>query len=340
MKKVLLIAGEGDKGKWLLHQTPGGRGVWRGYEFVVNDLNAEADFVVVRGKCLKRKHTFRVAPENVLLTTSEPYPVLAYPKAYCRQFATVCSCQEQLRHPGVVYTPPVLGWFAGVSGFTRRQPKAEMLYEDYRRPLPPKEKLLSVITSNKAFTRGHRERIRFVERLKAHYGDRLDLYGQGFRDFEDKMEVLAPYRYHIVIENSRSRYYFTEKLTDCYLAGVFPFYYGCTNVSDYFPSEAFRTIDVRDPDGAIRTIDEAIANDVAARAAEALTACRDLVLDKYNLFEIIAEQLDRKDAGARKQDVVLRPCRTMSNWHNAKLYLWDRNVSKLAYRAERLFGSK
>lgn len=51
---------------------------------------------------------------------------------------------------------------------------------------PKKTKLISVITSNKAFTKGHLKRIEFVEKLKAYYGDKLDVFGQGFNSFEDK----------------------------------------------------------------------------------------------------------------------------------------------------------
>ncbi len=51
---------------------------------------------------------------------------------------------------------------------------------------PAKTNLISFITSNKAFTQGHLDRIEFVEKLKARYGNRIDVFGREYRDFDDK----------------------------------------------------------------------------------------------------------------------------------------------------------
>ena len=50
---------------------------------------------------------------------------------------------------------------------------------------------------------------------------------------ESKLPLFAT-QFHIAIENCRSRYYFTEKLLDCFLTDTVPIYWGCRNVGDYF----------------------------------------------------------------------------------------------------------
>jgi len=193
-------------------------------------------------------------------------------------------------------------------------------------PSPPKKtKILSVITSDKAFTRGHIERIRFVTLLKERFGDQVDVFGHGFRNFNDKWEVLAPYRYHVVIENSSEPDYWTEKVSDCYLAGTFPIYYGCTNLAKYFPSDSFTPIDIRRPEEAISRIALAMQTLPDNRATAALAEAKRKVLDEYNLFERIAKLCDSLRPDAPKELVTLQPCRTIEDWHNMWHYMVTRH---------------
>lgn len=331
--KVILMNGMGEQGKWILRQTPNREGISQcgKYQFYVNEEIPNPDFVVIRGKSLKRPFTFHVAPENVVLTTSEPYSILSYPKGYCKQFGLVCSCQEQLKHPHIIYTPALLPWYIGAT-FDHGTGIPQMDYDDFKQLGIPKEKqkLMSVITSNKAFTQGHQDRIDFVEKLKAHYGDQLDVFGKGFRDFEDKWEVLAPYKYHIAIENSSSKYYWTEKLSDCYLAGTFPIYYGCRNIHDYFPQESLVCIDIRDVSGSIATIDKLIANENHFNTCRpTLEQCQKLILEDYNIFNYIAVCLDKLNPNLPKSEVTIHPAKTMHDWHNIYLNVVGRNAFKL-----------
>ena len=169
MYKVLLISGAKESGRWILSQTKGGKGISScgKYQFFVNEKVENPDFVIIRGKSSKKPLTFNVAPENVILTTSEPYSVLAYPRDYCRQFGLVCSCQEGLKHRNVRFTQAIIFWFAGVRFDAKGRPSPIKDY-DYLKaaPTPEKTKLISVVSSTKAFTKGHVDRIRFVERLK------------------------------------------------------------------------------------------------------------------------------------------------------------------------------
>ena len=342
MYKVLLISGDGEKDRWILRQTHNHEGISRcgKYKFYVNEMIPDPDFVVVRGKSLKKDTVFNVAPENVVLSTSEPYSVLAYPADYCRQFGMVCSCQENLKHKNVVFTPAMIFWFVGAL-FGKGGVKSSIDYDEFKAmPLPEKSKLVSVVTSNKAFTQGHQDRIDFVEKLKAYYGDRLDVFGRGYCGFDDKWSVLAPYKYHIAIENSESKYYWTEKLSDCYLAGCYPIYYGCTNVNDYFSEKSYCKIDIHDFEGAVKIIDRLIAEDAYSKSVDALRESKELVLEDYNMFNYIASCLDRLDPDAPKSSVLIKPAKSMHDLHNIYLYVVERNLFKIKKLIKSLFKGK
>lgn len=290
------------------------------YRFVLDDGSESADtesadFWAVQGKGVRRPLHCRVARANVIHFGTEPRSVLVYPQRYVRQFA----------HS--VLLPPLLPWFVGYGKDGEGHLHASL---DYDRILemtapPQKKKLLSVITSDKAFTRGHMERIRFVTLLKQRFGDRIDVFGHGFRDFNDKWDVLAPYRYHVVIENSSEPDYWTEKVSDCYLAGTFPIYYGCTNLADYFPTDSFIPIDIRRPDEAVARITRAMQTKPDLCATAALAEAKRKVMDEYNLFERIAKFCDTLRPDAPKELVTLKPCHSIADFHNVWHYMLTRH---------------
>lgn len=338
--KVVLINGSGESGRWIVRQTKGSRGYSScgKYRFYINEDIPDPDFVVVRGKSSKNTLTFNVAPENVILTTSEPYSVLAYPRDYCKQFGMVCSCQENLKHKNVKFTPAIIFWFAGVVFDGKGRPTPVRSYDDFKNePWPEKKKLISVVSSNKAFTKGHVDRIRFVERLKQYYGDKIDVFGRGYNGFEDKYDVVAPYKYHIAIENSKAKYYWTEKLSDTYLCGSYPIYYGCTNVGDYFPGGSYSEIDIHDFEGAVKIIDRLIAENAYEKSMPLLKQCKELVLEDYNLFNYIASVLDGMNPELPRRKVTIKHANSMHDMHNVYNYLVKRNVFKIRRFFHRLF---
>lgn len=56
----------------------------------------------------------------------------------------------------------------------------------------------------------------------------------------DKLGVLKTYKYCICYENMKDiKGYITEKIFDCFTAGVVPVYWGASNVADYIPENCF-----------------------------------------------------------------------------------------------------
>jgi hypothetical protein len=93
-----------------------------------------------------------------------------------------------------------------------------------------KSKIISMISSNKEFTEGQKNRLKWVERLK----DQIDVYGRGINPIENKEEGLCDYMFSVVIENGIYESYFTEKILDCFATGTIPVYLGSPDIQNYF----------------------------------------------------------------------------------------------------------
>jgi hypothetical protein len=58
----------------------------------------------------------------------------------------------------------------------------------------------------------------------------------------DKEEVMKC-MFHICIDSYEKKYMFSEKLIDPFISMVYPIYWGCENVSDYFDTDGFIHVD-------------------------------------------------------------------------------------------------
>ena len=99
------------------------------------------------------------------------------------------------------------------------------------RKIYKKTKLVSMIASNKGIVKGHQNRLEWVERLK----DKVDLFGTGRpNQLIDKEDGLRDYMFSVSIENDDSDTYFTEKLTDNFVMGTVPVFWGSRKVIDKY----------------------------------------------------------------------------------------------------------
>lgn len=333
MRKVLILTQDP-----LVHlrQTIDGLGMSDDgrYKFYINDIDEKPDFVVVKGKGISENKIVGVPKERTMLVTCEPYGILDYPRGYCDQFGVVLACQPELKvsknnGTTLLNTPAVLPWFVGAVFLKGGGSKITMTREEIFAKNPQKTKLLSVITSKKAFTKGHVDRLRFVKKLKEYYGDAVDVFGHGFNDFDDKWDVLAPYKYHIVIENSECDYYWTEKLSDCYLAGTYPLYHGCTNIGDYFPHGAYQPVNIRDFESVVNAIENAKKNNLYENSLDLLQEAKQLVLGSYNMFNLIAKGFDAIENLDIEGGTLLKPSSEFFSLHNLYLHTIEWSYYKL-----------
>lgn len=306
MKTIKLSINSPTEG--LLRQTPRGDGVWGNYKFEINNEVEECDFWVVYSKGQRFNESTRVAPENLLLITGEPEAIYHYAKGFIKQFPTVLTTRNDIRVPKVIKSQPAQPWWVGrrVGFGVNGKISFQLGFNDFEKGSLPKTKLISVITSNKGFTKGHKERIRFVQKLKDHFGHRLDVFGKGINDFDDKWDVLSEYKYHIALENSSFEHYWTEKLADSFLARCFPFYYGAPNINEYFTEDSFQFIDIEDIEKTIRIIEEGISGKIYEKSYDALKAARNKLLYSHNIFPLIASTCGAMDASLPKKEVHLK----------------------------------
>jgi len=94
-----------------------------------------------------------------------------------------------------------------------------------------KNKLCSIVTSNKYWALGHKIRLAI---LNNPFYTTLDKYGRGINPIDDKIDGLKEYAFSFAIENSSERGYYTEKILDCFLTGTIPIYWGDPGIDTIF----------------------------------------------------------------------------------------------------------
>ena len=100
-----------------------------------------------------------------------------------------------------------------------------------------KNKLVSMITSTKNFTEGHRHRIYWANKLQG----TLDLFGREHNPIKNKEEGLNDYMFSVSLENDNTVY--TEKLLDWLLTGTVPVYWGSEDVKNIYNNDGIIWID-------------------------------------------------------------------------------------------------
>ena len=248
------------------------------YEFILDESQLDCDYWVIVHD-FKYSGSARCPKENIIFITGEPPSVKKYSKRYLQQFGIVITSQKSLSHPNVIDTHQLLSWT-----FNKTRHNLVSL-EPFEKP-----RNMSIVSSNKRFSREHEQRYQFALSLKNRLGNDIDFYGRGIRSFNDKWDVLAPYKFSIAIENSCNHNYISEKLTECFLSYTFPLYYGCPNVDDYYPKGSYEWIDITDFDGALELIYKINSNtNYYQNHLSNIQEARQLYLDKYDLHPLLLD---------------------------------------------------
>lgn len=154
-----------------------------------------------------------------------------------------------------------------------------------------KHAMCSLIASSKKKQSGHKLRHDLVQWCRE-TEQGIDVMGRGYKPFADKSEGLAPYRYSIVIENTRAGGYFTEKLIDALLCNTVPIYWGCPDIDDFFDTKAMMVC--KDMDDIQRAIENMSEADYASRMP-ALAAARDVAIGYLDFYERAARILQNSE---------------------------------------------
>jgi len=279
----------------LLGQTESGLGNWQGVQFTLEPVS-RCDYVIVLNS-IHQDIRLYCPPDNVWAVMQEPYvrEFSDWMTEGHSQYSKVFT--HHVFSKGKKYIPsfPMLPWHINKSF-----DKLNAL------DVPPKNRNLSWITSNKKMFKGHRERMCFLDAIKKS-GLEIDLFGRGINEINDKWDGLSDYKYALAIENSQSVDYWTEKLSDCYLSYTMPIYCGAPNISNYFPKESLIIIDITKPNEAIEIICKAIENKEWEKNIEWIKKSRSLILNKYNFFSVIANKIKTEKIKNISKVVQLKP---------------------------------
>lgn len=281
-------------------QIPGDWQEQQGIEVVINGPADECDaWVVYQG--LHRPEMTQVPRNRVFFFGYEPPGLHCYQTDFLNQFAAVVTCHS-VDHPNAVYRHQAQPWLAGVirngvdnkhCGYGFRFDRDQLSQMER----PEKTASVAVVCSRKVMTEGHGSRLEFLDRLSDHCGGELDLFGYGFRPLVDKWDALAPYHYHLVVENSCVPHYWTEKVADAFLGWCRPIVWGCPNLAEYFPRDSFVMLDPSDIDKSISLVLETISSPPTQAQFAAVVESRRMILEDYNLFSEIRRLIDATPPG-------------------------------------------
>ena len=285
-----------------------GRGSMRGGDITFHSgraPDAATDWIFVADKPYGAFQT-SVPKERRVLVLSEPPGIRPYARAYLEQFGTAVSPYPLDNYDGrVILHHPCIGWLAGNgSGGNEDIRPLFRNIEDVRAFRCEKTKLLSIVSGLKVFCAGHKQRIAFLEALRQHFGSRAEYFGWEFSPVDDKLDAIAPYKYHIAIENTALENYWTEKLTDAWIGWSLPIYYGDPTILAQVPDpRGLECIDINDIPSALDRIERVLKDDDYASRHEAIAKCRDWAIQESNLLEYACSLI----AGAERSVLEARP---------------------------------
>jgi len=151
-------------------------------------------------------------------------------------------------------TESACSWLDRKSGRISPAPLGQMRVEGYDKPqsnpvvanympcdVMAKRFAVSYLTSQKSWCPGHRLRQEIYAGLPEEVGQIVTFKHRSPPMWPDKRDILEPFQYSIIPENSRHNGYYTEKVVDCFVAMTIPVYWGCPDLYKYFNPEGFLT---------------------------------------------------------------------------------------------------
>ena len=270
-------------------QTLEGKGTFQNIEFSNN--NQDADIHIV-GTWVNKIDDIK--GKKIIYIQQEP-PEVKMPNKDVLDYSKLAISPFDIEHNVTqIIAPPVLQWTYDVNvelkekiGHVYSHSNSSSNLEDkLYADIPEKNKLCSMIVSNKAFVQGHRDRLTFTADIMEHFKNRIDYFGFGIKELKNKRDAIDPYLFSIAIENSQHENYWTEKLADVFLGHTMPIYHGCNNISNYFPSESLVNINIYNKDEAIAQIEDCLDNPNKIYNSAVFDARRKVLLE-YNMFKVL-----------------------------------------------------
>lgn len=290
----------GDLDDALRYLTPSGKGIWGDVAFV-RATGSKPDWNVFFNAPSDRSVKFSASPNRVIFAIGEPPTSVHRPlhEGQGEDTIVLTSDESLLRRD-----EPKRQYFAAPA--MTRTWSVKKTYDFLKNShVEEKPRRLSWVTSDVDLIQGHRVRLDFLHRMEN--AIEFDLFGRGFNPISDKWSGLAPYKYSIAFENTKSDWYFTEKLMDCFVAETMPLYYGSPKIHQFFPAESLVVIDPEDSD-IIEKIITVVESDLWKSNRPAILEAKHLVLERYNTFAYLADLMENtKEPAGKPQSITVNP---------------------------------
>jgi hypothetical protein len=268
------------------HQLPSYL-ISEGFDFYENNVEDIVWDMVVLYENVPDSYQVRCKSGGLVFISAEPPENKRYATRFLKQFDHVITTHPSICHPNNYLHQPAIDWWFGKTSKPLAYTYHFQQIEEF--PLPQKTKKISFVASNQSALPGHIKRLRFLHAVKQNFGDRIDFFGRGFHQVEDKADALLPYMFSICIENSSILHYWTEKVADPFLAYTVPIYFGCQNIEDYFDSKSIVHIDVNDIPNSLAVIQHVLdhAEQIYADKMPSMLESRKKLLHEYNIFGLL-----------------------------------------------------
>ena len=260
-------------------------------DFVFDPESSDPDWLVLNEPNREPLDT-TVPRQRRMLIVGEPSPLCHWPVDYINQFGLLLSPYAITGFEGQwIQSHPALPWIAG---WNRATNTVLPLCQLEALPVPEKQDAVSVVVSRKVVHAGHRDRLQFLDKLKSKLGDRLQIFGRGIREVDDKLDAILPYKYHLALENTIEANYWTEKLSDAFLGHALPLYSGCPNIDQWFSNDMMFRLDLNDHGQATEQIHQLIETNAYATYASKIANARRSVIQDESLFQVVARTLQHQ----------------------------------------------
>jgi hypothetical protein len=310
----------------LKRQTPGCSLKWNGFTFTEDDVT-ECDYLVILEYPAK-DFSVKVNKDNILHVCQEPPNEVSKYRQYANKNAKLVFNQLDTKKNNIL-SHGALPWHVDKD-------------YDFLSALKPtdlkKENKVVWITSNQMTSKGHNERMDFLNRIK----DLPDvhLYGRGIRPIADKWTALEDAKYAIAYENFQDDYYWTEKIIDCYLSYTMPLYFGCRSIGNFFPKDSYIELDPNDKHIDL-LLKETIASNKWEQSLEAITQARQLILEQYQLFPFLYREIKALEAAkdhypGEKQVMDFKGGNAYFDNYPKRIML-EKNILKISNKIKKLF---
>jgi len=271
--------------------------------------DAQADWLVVFDEAPPGFCTTAPLERRILFVT-EPPEIKKYPRSFLNQFGTVVApfSFRGVAPCRMAVGNPCLNWHYGVRRAGQGYASPFRCLDDLRHmPLPNKTRGISVLCSDKTATEAQRRRLELVGLLRERLGDTLEVFGRGFNPVDDKMTAIAPYKYHLVLENNYLDNFWTEKLTDAWLGWSLPLYLGAPNLGAASPAPGFIALPPGEPEACARIIAQTVSDGLWEKRREAIAACRHWAIETTNVFFRAASIMQEAPPRAHRLPALEQP---------------------------------